>query len=73
MTISINIDFLGRECKTNNHNDCVGRWLGLGFEISCYCNCHVKKEKMVRDWSICNKQHQHNDTSYTCSRGETIA
>jgi hypothetical protein len=37
------LDFLSRHCKVNEHDDCFGRWQGLGLEIYCYCKCHDKK------------------------------
>ena len=45
---SNNTDFLGRDCKSNNHYGCAGIWNGLGLEIYCYCDCHSKKEERCR-------------------------
>jgi hypothetical protein len=40
------LDFLNRDCKCNNHDNCVGAWRGLGFEIRCRCNCHLNKKAL---------------------------
>jgi hypothetical protein len=32
-------DFLSRECKSQLHESCHGKWEGLGFEIICSCKC----------------------------------
>ena len=37
------IDFVSRECKTGQHQNCCGKWQGLGFEINCDCMCGHKK------------------------------
>jgi hypothetical protein len=40
------IKFLNRECKNGLHQNCCGRWNGLGFEIICSCRCgHYKNNK----------------------------
>jgi hypothetical protein len=39
-----NLDFLARECKNDKHSQCDGRWYGLGYEICCSCDCHVRSE-----------------------------
>jgi hypothetical protein len=37
------IEFVSRECKTGQHQNCGGKWQGLGFEINCDCMCgHMK-------------------------------
>ena len=42
------MDFISRECKSGFHQNCHGRWEGLGFEIVCICKClHDKKERML--------------------------
>jgi hypothetical protein len=44
-TITSNsLDFLSRDCKSNKHHECIGRWDGLGLEIYCYCSCHNNKK-----------------------------
>jgi hypothetical protein len=37
------IEFLSRECKIGQHQNCCGKWQGLGFEISYGCVCSHKK------------------------------
>ncbi len=38
-------DFVSRDCKSNLHQNCHGKWKGLGFEVICRCLCsHDKKE-----------------------------
>jgi len=47
MVSTIVIDsFLSRECKSSLHQDCHGKWYGLGFEVSCSCNCHLNKKAL---------------------------
>lgn len=41
------IDFLSRDCKYNEHNNCDNKWSGLGFEVICHCTCHKKKEQQA--------------------------
>ena len=40
---SYSLDFFGKECKNNYHNQCSGQWQGLGFQVTCNCECHTKK------------------------------
>jgi hypothetical protein len=43
-------DFRSKECKSNNHNDCNGQWIGLGFQIICDCKCgHNKKGTVLAE------------------------
>ena len=42
MIIIYSLDFLGKECKNNCHNLCARQWKGLGFEVTCNCECHKK-------------------------------
>jgi hypothetical protein len=43
-------DFLSRECKNNNHDQCYGMWYGLGFEVLCSCKCsHLKKKGLEQE------------------------
>jgi hypothetical protein len=37
------IEFLSRQCKTGEHQNCCGKWQGLGFEINCDCTCGHSK------------------------------
>jgi len=32
-------DFISRDCKSELHESCYGKWEGLGFEIICSCKC----------------------------------
>lgn len=41
------IDFLSKECKSKSHESCHSRWTGLGFEFTCDCTCHNKKEMVL--------------------------
>jgi hypothetical protein len=43
------IEFLSRQCKTGQHQNCCGKWQGLGFEISCDCMCGHKKNLLALD------------------------
>ena len=46
---SIVIDFISKQCKENIHEECSGRWVGLGFEIICSCECKHNKNGLVLD------------------------
>lgn len=40
------IEFLSKDCQTDNHNNCHGEWSGFGFKIICRCSCnHGNTEK----------------------------
>jgi hypothetical protein len=45
------IDFQSKYCKQKEHNDCSNKWIGLGFTVTCICNCHkeIDKENIVLD------------------------
>ena len=32
-------DFISKQCKGELHQNCYGRWQGLGFEVICGCRC----------------------------------
>jgi hypothetical protein len=49
MTISTIIDFLSRDCKSQIHESCDGKWKGLGFEIICSCKCGHGKNGQALD------------------------
>jgi len=36
------LEFSSKSCKTNYHNQCSGKWQGLGFQILCNCECYKK-------------------------------
>ena len=36
------IDFQSKYCKQKEHNNCSNKWIGLGFTVTCTCNCHNK-------------------------------
>ncbi len=40
----VNLDFLSKECKNNNHGNCNEKWGGLGFQVTCICACHHNKK-----------------------------
>jgi hypothetical protein len=42
------VEFHSKHCKNKEHTMCCGLWVGLGFEVLCYCHCH-RKNKMVLD------------------------
>ncbi len=38
--------FRSKICRDgHDHRKCAGRWEGLGFDVKCECDCHVKKAK----------------------------
>ena len=45
------IDFQSKYCKQKEHNNCSNKWIGLGFTVTCTCNCHndVDKKNIVLD------------------------
>ena len=42
-------DFLSRDCKSQLHESCHGKWEGLGFEIICSCKCGHGKNGQALD------------------------
>jgi hypothetical protein len=40
LEISEVIDFLSKDCKNREHQNCYGIWTGLGFRVNCCCLCH---------------------------------
>jgi hypothetical protein len=36
------LEFYNKSCKNNCHNLCDRQWEGLGFEVICNCDCHLK-------------------------------
>ena len=32
-------DFISKQCKGGLHQNCYGKWKGLGFEVICGCRC----------------------------------
>ena len=47
------IDFLSRECRTNNHSSCNGKWMGLGYYVICRCLCgHLSKCSRVKSSEV---------------------
>jgi len=46
---SIVVDFISKQCKDNLHSECGSRWVGLGLEIICSCECKHKKNGLVLD------------------------
>jgi hypothetical protein len=43
-------DFLSRDCKSQLHESCHGKWEGLGFEIICSCKCGHRKNGQALEW-----------------------
>ena len=45
------LEFSSKHCKINYHNQCSGKWIGLGFTIICTCNCHkeINEKNIVLD------------------------
>ena len=45
------LEFSSKPCKIDYHNQCSGKWMGLGFTITCTCNCHkeIYKKNIVLD------------------------
>jgi len=37
------IDFKSKQCKAGLHENCHGRWDGLGLEVICSCECGHNK------------------------------
>ena len=42
-------DFISRDCKSELHESCYGKWEGLGFEIICRCKCGHGKNGQALD------------------------
>ena len=43
MSESFNLAFVSTACKSNEHDNCHGKWYGYGFDIICECRCHKIK------------------------------
>ena len=45
------LEFSSKPCKIDYHNQCSGKWIGLGFTITCTCNCHkeIYEKNIVLD------------------------
>ena len=43
------LEFVSRECKNKNHNQCRGMWYGLGFEVICSCKCSHLEKKVLEE------------------------
>lgn len=45
------IEFQSKYCKQKQHNNCSNKWKGLGFTVTCTCNCHkeVYEKNIVLD------------------------
>jgi hypothetical protein len=43
------LEFVSRECKNNNHNQCRRKWQGLGFEVICSCKCNHFEKKVLEE------------------------
>ena len=33
------IEFRSKECKRSLHENCYSKWVGLGLEVICCCEC----------------------------------
>ena len=45
------LEFLSKDCKSQNHSSCSHQWEGFGFNVICICNCHkeIDKKNIVLD------------------------
>jgi hypothetical protein len=45
------IEFQSKYCKKKEHKDCSSKWIGLGFTVTCTCNCHkeIDEKNVVLD------------------------
>jgi hypothetical protein len=45
------IEFQSKNCKQEQHNNCSNKWIGLGFTVTCTCNCHkeIYEKNIVLD------------------------
>ena len=34
------IEFLSKDCKSENHINCCKIWAGIGVKVICSCTCH---------------------------------
>ena len=54
----LEIDFISRPCKTDEHLKCAGQWIGFGFHVVCTCKCgHLKEGPALErlDWLHSNE------------------
>jgi hypothetical protein len=43
----VRVEFVCESCKDGRHG-CAGKWMGLGLEIRCSCNCLERAAKSAR-------------------------
>ena len=45
------LEFQSKYCKKKEHNNCSNKWIGLGFTVTCTCNCHkeIHEKNIVLD------------------------
>ena len=58
------IEFQSKYCKKKEHNNCSNIWNGLGFTVTCTCNCHkeIDKKNIVLDGpGKSSNTHRRND------------
>jgi hypothetical protein len=58
------IEFESKNCKQEQHNNCSNKWIGLGFTVTCICNCHkeIDKKNIVLDGpGKSSNTHRRND------------
>jgi hypothetical protein len=56
------LQFLNKECKTNQHSKCHTRWEGLAVEVVCRCDCHKRKDAVIA--FLQTSTSKENDLSY---------
>lgn len=44
------IEFQSIYCKKKEHNDCSNKWTGMGFIVTCTCNCHKEIDEKNKVW-----------------------
>ena len=41
------LDFSSRFCRSDDHDKCLNKWQGLGFNVICKCGCHKEKNGVL--------------------------
>jgi hypothetical protein len=75
---TINLDFLSKDCKNNNHLNCNIKWEGLGIQVACRCSCNHDKKISRVSQVVSNSStdtsldyNDHNRCSRTGRQGST--
>jgi hypothetical protein len=60
------IEFQSIYCKKKEHNDCSNKWTGMGFIVTCTCNCHkeIDEKNMLLEGHSKSSNPDHRPTLF---------